>query len=278
MTEDLVLLEKAKENEHIAILTWNRPDAGNALNTPMLEAMSAKLDQVEKDTSIRVMIMISAGKHASFGADLNELVVKTDEGYSNMSKEDAKKHIDDGRIVAKKLFGLRVPTVGLIHGFCLGGGAELYTLCDVLFGASGGKDEGGMMYGFPEPTIGVMAGWMGPEILMTRIGAGHAKDLLLTGRMIGSSDALLMGIVQALYPKDDLMIRAIEWASMIAANAPFAVESTRRTLNRVLFPEFSKILESTGDETVDNLMTADFVKGANKILTRSKEQPDYERR
>jgi enoyl-CoA hydratase/carnithine racemase len=101
MAEDVVLLDKVEENQHVAVLTLNRPKAGNALNTPMLEAMAEKLDEVEKDTSIRVMIMRSEGENASFGADLNELVVEKGDAYTNMSKEDAKKHIDDGRIVAK---------------------------------------------------------------------------------------------------------------------------------------------------------------------------------
>ena len=278
MAQDLILLEKAQENEHIAILTLNRADAGNALNTPMLKEFAERLDEINADTSIRVVIMHSTGKHASFGADLNELVVKKGDGYVNMSMEDAKHHIKDGRAVAEKLFNLRVPTIGIIHGFCLGGGAEMYTLCDVLYGASGGKEEGGMMYGFPEPTIGVMAGWMGPEILVKRIGAGNARDILLTGRMINAEEALSMGVVQALYPKDELMPRAMKWASMVAANAPYAVESTRRTINRVLFRDFKEVLDNTGNETLDNLLTADFVKGATKILTKSKEQPKYDRK
>jgi enoyl-CoA hydratase len=278
MPDDLILLEKTGTNKHIALLTLNRPDAGNALNTPMLDELSAKLYEVEADTSIRVMIMNSVGKHASFGADLNELVVKTDDGYTNMSEADARKHIDDGRIVSKQLFNLRTPTIGIMQGFCLGGGAELYTACDVLYGAAGGKDEGGLMYGFPEPTLGVMAGWMGPELLIRRIGAGFAKCLLLTGRMISGEEALLMGVVQALYPREELLPRAMQWAEMVAANAPFATESTKRTLNRVMYPDFNEVLESTGQETMDNLMTADFVKGATKILTRSKEKPEYERR
>ena len=278
MAEDLVLLEKAEANEHIAILTLNRPEAGNALNTPMLEAMAARFDEVEDDPSIRVMIMRSAGKHASFGADLTELVVKTDSGYANMPRAEAKKHVDDGRVAARKLFGLRVPTVGLMHSFCLGGGAEFFTLCDVLYGAAGGKEEGGLMYGFPEPTIGVMAGWMGPEVLTKRIGAGHARDLLCSGRVINGTEALVMGVVQALHPKEELLEQALKWASKVAANAPLAVESTRRTVNRVLFPEFTQVLDATGAETVENLMTDDFVKGATKILTKAKEQPRYERR
>jgi enoyl-CoA hydratase len=278
MSNDLILLDKSEENEHIAILTWNRADAGNALNTPMLKALAGRLDEIDDDTSIRVVIMHSTGKQASFGADLNELVVEKDGGYSNMSLEDAEHHINDGRIVSGKLFNLRVPIIGLIHGFCLGGGAEMYTLCDLLYGASGGKEEGGMMYGFPEPTIGVMAGWMGPEMLAKLIGVGHARDILFSGRMIGPDEALSMGVVQALYPKDELMPNALKWASKVAANAPHAVESTRRTVNRVLFGDFEDVLESTGDETLENLMTSDFVKGATKILTKSKEQPTYERK
>jgi len=277
MSSDLVLLEKSEENPHIAILTWNRADAGNALNTPLLEALSETFDEINADTTIRVVIMHSTGKHASFGADLNELVVKTDDGYTNMTNEDAIKHIDDGRMVAEKIFNLRVPVIGILHGFCLGGGAELYTACDVLYAAAGGKAEGGLVYGFPEPTIGVMAGWMGPENLMKRIGAGYAKDILLSGRFVTAEEALSMGIVQGLFPKEELMSRAMDWAKSVATNAPHAVESTRRTLNRVVFPHFKEVVDSTGTETVDNLMTADFVKGAKKILTKSKEQPEYER-
>ncbi len=277
MAGDVVLLERADENEHIAILTLNKPEAGNALDTPMLKAMSATLDEIERDTSVRVVILRSTGKHASFGADLNELVVKSGDGYSQMSKADAEKHIADGRKAAEQLFHLRVPSIGIAHGFCLGGGAEFYTMCDVLYGAAGGKEGGGLVYGFPEPTIGVMAGWMGPEILIKRIGSGHARDLLFSGRMINADEALGMGVVQALYPKDELLPRAMKWAGRVAANAPFAVESNRRTLNRVLFPEFDGVLSSTGAETVDNLLTDDFVKGATKILTKSKEQPDYKR-
>ena len=278
MAEDLVFLERAKENDHVAIVTLNRPEAGNALNTPMLAAFAARLDEVENDTSLRVMILRSLGKHATFGADLKELVVETPDGFGNMPRDEARAHVGDGRGVAAKLFGLRVPSVGIAHGFCLGGGAEFYTLCDVLYGASGGKDEGGLVYGFPEPTIGVMAGWMGPEMLIRRIGAGHARDLLLSGRMVGAEEALTMGIVQALYPKDELLERALAWAGKVASGAPLAIESTRRTLNRVQYAEFADVLAGTGEETVDNLMTADFVKGATKILNKSKEQPDYERR
>ena len=277
MNDDLVLLERTSQNPHIATLTLNRPDKGNALNTPMLVALTSKLDEVERDTSIRVMIMRSAGDNASFGADLNELVAKGPAGYTNIDWDDATKHIDDGRIVAEKLFLLRVPTIGIIHGYCLGGGAEMYTMCDILYGASGGPEQGGMFYGFPETTIGVMPGWMGPEILIKRIGPGFARDLLYTGRTINGDEALRMGIVRALYLKGELLAAAMTWATAVAANAPLAVESTRRVINNILFPDFMSVMGSTGSETADNLMSSDFVKGATKILNKETTQPEYER-
>ncbi|HEX9745788.1 MAG TPA: enoyl-CoA hydratase/isomerase family protein [bacterium] len=278
MAEDLILLDRSEENKHVAVLTLNRPDAGNALNTPMLRQFANALDLVDRDSDIRVLIMRSNGNASSFGADVNELVIENEDGYSHISKSDAETHVNDGRIVAGKLFNLRVPVIGIIHGYCLGGGAEFYTLCDVLYGASGGKEEGGMMYGFPEPSIGVMAGWMGPETLIKKIGAGNARDILFSCRFIDGNEALSMGVVQALYPKEELFERAMKWAGKVASNAPFAIESTRKVINNVLFPDHDSVLNMTGSECAGNILTTDFLNGAKKVLTRSKEQPDYERK
>ncbi len=277
--ENLVLLEKEKNNPAVAVLTLNRPDAGNAFNTPMLEALSEKLDEIENDHSVRVTILRGAGPHASFGADLNELVEKTDDGgYKNMRYKDAYAHLMDGRAVVRKMFKLRVPIVGLMKGFTLGGGAEIFMMCDILYGASGGKKEGGLLFGFPEATIGVMAGWMGPEAMMRKIGAGPAIDIFCTGRMIGPEEALSKGIIHKAVPADKLYEEGHAWADMITKNAPFAVESTLRTIKRVAFPDFDRWIETTAKETIDNLLTDDFVLGAKKILEREKAQPKYSRK
>ncbi len=273
--EDWITLEKHPEHPHLGILTLNRVDGGNAFNTPMLEILSDRLDAVEADTSIRVLIMRSNGPHATFGADLNELVVKTGDGYEPIDHKTSYKHVLDGRLVAAKLFQLRVPTIGLIHGFTLGGGAEFYTLCDILYGAAGGKKEGGLVYGFPEVTLGCMAGWMGPENLIRLIGPAAAKDILYTGRLITADEALASGIVQKLLPKEELFDEGVEWAKSVAANGPFAIESTRRTLNQVLAADFEENAFSTINETTDNLLTRDFVRGAAKILDKKKEPVEF---
>lgn len=275
--EDWIQLDKHPEHPHVGILTLNRLDAGNAFNTPMLEILSDRLDQVEADTSIRVLIMRSHGPHASFGADLNELVVKTDDGYGPIDYKTSYQHVLDGRLVAIKLYRLRVPTIGLMQGFTLGGGAEFYTLCDVLYGASGGKKEGGLMYGFPEVTLGCMAGWMGPENLIRTIGPQAAKDVLYTGRLITGDEAFAYGIVQKLLPKEELFDAGVQWAASVAANAPFAIESTRRTLNRVMASDFEEHAFATINETTNNLLTQDFVRGASRILAKSKEPAEFTR-
>jgi len=276
--EDWILLEKHPEHPHVGILTLNRVDGGNAFNTPMLDLLSDRLDRIEEDTSIRALVMRSNGPNASFGADLNELVVKTEKGYGPIDRKTAYKHVLDGRLVAIKIFRLRIPVIGLVHGFTLGGGAEFYTLCDVLYGASGGRKEGGLMYGFPEVTLGCMAGWMGPENLMRIIGAGAARDVLFTGRLISGDEALARGIVRKLLPKERLFEEGVAWAASVAANAPLAIESTRRTVNRVLAPDFEEHAFATIEETTNNLLTRDFVAGASKILEKRKDPVPFERK
>ncbi len=276
---DLILLDRDKDDPAVAVLTLNRSDAGNAFNTDMLIALSNRLDEIEHDYSFRAAILHSNGPHTSFGADLTELVIPTEDGgYKNMRYKDAYAHLMDGREAVSKMFKLRIPIVGLLHGFTLGGGAEIFLMCDVLYGASGGKKEGGLVFGFPEATIGVMAGWMGPEMMVRKIGSVTAMDIFCTGRFIDSDEALALDIIRKAVPKEDLYNEGLAWASMITKNAPFAVESTRRTIKRVAFPDFDRWIELTAKETINNLLTKDFVEGAKKILEHRKDQPTYHRK
>ena len=275
--EDWILLEKHPDHPHVGVLTLNRVDGGNAFNTPMLDILSDRLDQIEEDTSIRSLVIHSNGPNASFGADLNELVQEEADGYGPIDYKTSYKHVLDGRLVALKLFRLRIPTIGVLHGFTLGGGAEFYTLCDVIYGAAGSRKEGGLLYGFPEVTLGCMAGWMGPENLIRIIGSEAAKDLLYTGRMISADEALAFGIVHKLLPPEQVFDEAVKWAASVAANAPFAIESTRRTLNRVLAADFEENAFATISETTQNILTRDFVSGASRILEKRKEPVAFRR-
>lgn len=275
---DLILLDRDKDDPAVAVLTLNRTDAGNAFNTEMLNQLSSRLDEVENNFSFRAAILQSNGPHASFGADLTELVIKTEDGYKNMRYKEAYAHLMDGREAVSKMFKLRIPIVGLMHGFALGGGAEIFLMCDMLYGASGGKEDGGLRFGFPEATIGVMAGWMGPEVMVRKIGSITAIDIFCTGRLIDSREALSMGIIRKAVPKADLYKAGLEWASMITKNGPCAVESTRRTIKRVAFPDFDRWIELTAKETINNLLTEDFVQGVKKILEHRKDQPTYHRK
>lgn len=273
---DLVLLTKTEENKHIAVVAFNRPDAGNAVNKPMLNRFLDIFDEIEKDPEIRVMILHSAGPNSSFGADVDELVKKEGEIFKNISPRDAEQHVKHGRKVAERLFTLRPATIGIIHGFCLGGGAELYTCCDALFGASGGKKEGGLLYGFPEVKHGCMPGWMGPEFLGKLIGYANAKYLVLSGRFIKGEEALRLGIIQGLFPKDALMEEAMKWAREVAENAPVAVADTKSTVNSIAFPSLRSTVGSTWQPTVKHLSNEDWLKGVKKIKTGATEYPSYE--
>lgn len=278
MTSQHILLERDVEKPAVAMVSMNRVDAGNSFDTEMLHQFQGILDEIDRDLSFRVMVLRSNGTHGSYGADVNELVEKKPDGsYGNISYVTAYQHVLDGRKVSIKLFKSRVPTIGLMKGYTLGGGAEFYSMCDVLYGATGPAKEGGLMFGFPETTIGVMAGWMGPEIMAKRIGPARANDLLLTGRMVNAEEALAMGIIQKAFPPDQLEAEGLKWARSVAVNGPLAVESTRRTIYRIGFPGFEEISLNTMHETTGNLLTRDFLAGAQKVLSRKKEPPEYHR-
>lgn len=277
-TSPYIVLERDSESPAVAVVSLNRLDAGNSFHTEMLQQFRVVLDQIDKDVSFRVMVLRSNGPNGSYGADVNELVEKKEDGtYGNISYALAYQHVLEGRKVSIGLFKLRVPTIGLMKGYTLGGGAEFYTMCDVLYAATGPVKEGGLMFGFPETTIGVMAGWMGPEIIVRRIGPAFASDLLITGRMINAEEALRTGIIQRALPPDQLEIEGLKWARSVAANAPLAVESTRRTIQRINFPGFEEAALNTIHETTGNLLTKDFLVGAQKVLTRKRETPEYHR-
>jgi len=263
-----------QDDSHIVKLSLILPC--NLIGEEVLFELGHALDTVDADPSIRVLIMESSRKHTGFGADLNELVLQRKGGELVVrDKNVVQMHIGYGRIIASRLFHLRKPVIGVIKGYCLGGIAELFLCCDVLYGAAGGIDEGGLIYGFPEPTIGVMPGWFGPEILIHKIGAGHALDLLLSGRKISGVEALQMGIVQTLYPVDELSHRAMEWANQVAANAPNAVMSIRLIANRALFPDFDEVIVSTDKETAKNIETKDFLTGVTAFFSKKKIPPEF---
>lgn len=215
MSEDLVLLEKEPP---LATITVNRPKALNALNSKVLSAMEQVLESVNDDEDIRVVIITGAGEKAFVaGADIAEMSEMTPLEGTNFSRQ--------GQLVFKSVQDLKKPVIAAVNGYALGGGSELALACDFIYASENAK------FGVPEVTLGIFPGFGGTQRLPRLLGKGHAKELILTGKMISAGEAYEIGMVNKVVPQDQLMDAVKDVAMLIAKNGPIAVSIAKNLVD-----------------------------------------------
>ena len=205
-----------EKQNHVGILTINRPEALNALNSQVLTDLDAAIDQVESDSEIYVVILTGAGRSFVAGADIGEMV--------NFSAIDGKKFGVRGGNVFLKLENLSKPVIAAINGFALGGGCELAMACDIRLASEKAK------FGQPEVGLGITPGFGGTQRLPRIVGLSKAMELILTAKVIGAAEAKTIGLVSEVYPPEELMDKAMEMAETICANAQIAVCESKRCI------------------------------------------------
>jgi enoyl-CoA hydratase len=210
-----------EKREHVGIITISRPKALNALNSQTLKELNETLDMVSKDSEIYCLIITGAGEKAFVaGADIAEM--------KDLNVSEGREFGVLGNRVFRKIELLNVPVIAAVNGFALGGGCELALSCDIRLASDNAK------FGQPEVTLGITPGFGGTQRLSRTIGAARAKELLYTGAMINAEEALRIGLVNRVVPKEKLMDEAVELANKIAANAPIAVKLCKSAINRGL--------------------------------------------
>lgn len=209
-----LLLEK---RGHVGILTINRPEAYNALNTAVLAEIGAVADEVRQDPEIRALVVTGAGKAFVAGADISEMMDLDEAGAAAFAQA--------GHDAFGKLDDLPIPVIAAINGFALGGGLELALCCDIRVASEKAK------LGQPEVTLGITPGFGGTQRLPRAVGASNAMMLILTGTPVTAQEALGMGLVSAVYPGENLMEAALALAGTIAANAPIAVRASKNAIS-----------------------------------------------
>jgi len=200
----------------VALVTLDRPEALNALSFDLLEELDGILAVLDDDDACRAIVITGAGERAfAAGADIRELASST--------REDL--HADNPFAAIDRLGRLRTPTIAAVRGFALGGGAELAMACDMLVAAEDAQ------LGQPEIRIGAIPGAGGTQRLARAAGRARAMELVLTGRRIGAAEADAMGLVTAIVPGPEVLERALELASAIAAMPPLAVRAAKAAVN-----------------------------------------------
>ena len=200
---------KFEKQGNVAVLTIDRPEALNALNSQVLCDLDAAISQVEADDEVRVVVLTGAGRSFVAGADIGEMV--------NFSAIDGKKFGVHGGSIFLRLENLSKPVIAAINGFALGGGCELAMACDIRIASEKAK------FGQPEVGLGITPGFGGTQRLPRIVGISKAMELILTAKVIGAAEAKE-------YAPEELMDKALELANAICANAPIAVSESKRCI------------------------------------------------
>ena len=213
----------------IAVLTIAREKALNALNSQVLDEMDAAVDAINLD-EVRCLIITGAGQKSFVaGADIGEM--------STLTKAEGEAFGKKGNDIFRKIESLPIPVIAAVNGFALGGGCELSLACDIRIASENAR------FGQPETGLGITPGFGGTQRLARTIGVGKAKEMLYTCAQVKAPEALALGLVNAVYPIEELLPAAEKMAAAIAANAPIAVRATKKAVNDGLQVDIDKAIE-----------------------------------
>ncbi|MBP1634412.1 MAG: short chain enoyl-CoA hydratase [Acidobacteria bacterium] len=211
----------------IAVVTINRPQVRNALDTATIDALRQAALEVKQDARVRSVILTGAGDRAFVaGADIGEL--------SRLSAAEGEAYARAGQQVFDLIEHLGKPVIAAVNGRALGGGCELALACHLRIAADTAA------FGQPEVKLGLIPGFGGTQRLPRLVGKGRALELLLSGREVPAAEALAIGLVHRLAPAAELLPAARAWASELAGLAPLALAAVLDAVDRGLemaFPE-----------------------------------------
>lgn len=209
-----------EQDGFVGVITINRPKALNALNSDVLKELDACLDGIDLETT-RALILTGAGEKSFVaGADIGEM--------STLTKAEGEAFGKIGNDVFRKLETFPIPVIAAINGFALGGGCEISMSCDIRICSENA------VFGQPEVGLGITPGFGGTQRLARIIGVGKAKEMIYAATNVKAEEAYRIGLVNAVYPLEELMPAAKKLAGKIAKNAPIAVRACKKAINEGL--------------------------------------------
>jgi methylglutaconyl-CoA hydratase len=239
----------------IATITLGRPEKRNAISTEMVADLTRALGEVET-SSARVLILTGAGKAFCSGMDLDAL--------KSIAVQSPTEHLEDSRRLARmmrRIWSFPKPTIAAVNGAAIAAGCGIATLCDFTLSVPEAK------FGYPEVRIGFIPAIV--SVFLTRqVGEKHARDLLLTGRIIDAAEAHHLGLVTQIVPADELMAKAQARAAALVACSPTSLLKTKKLLCDLAAPELDRELELAVAANAQIRSTADFREGVASFLEK----------
>ena len=201
----------------IAIVKVNRPEALNALNATVLTELSDIFGEIEADDSIGIAILTGEGRAFVAGADIAAM--------KEMSPLEGRSFMYKGQAVMQKIETLSKPVIAAVNGFALGGGCELAMACDFRFASEKAK------FGQPEVNLGIIPGFGGTQRLPRLVGKGMAKMLTFSAELVGAEEAKTIGLVEKVFPPEELLAETEKFANIILSKAPIAIRLAKSAIN-----------------------------------------------
>lgn len=253
---DVVLVQ---QRDQLVEVLLNRPRKRNAMNLPMMQALEAAFDEIERMEGARVVLIRSEGRGFSTGIDLmsfNEIAEHFGSNWQNnlFPLTAAYQRVMD------KVEACTLPVICLMHGYALGMAFELALACDFRIVAEHTR------IGLPESRLGLIPDVGGTTRLLRLVGPARAKEIIMTGRDINLEQAERWGIVNYVVSKADLLAKAEELAGELIAAAPLAVSYAKRVINDIMANENAFRVEAWAQAQL--IRTEDFATGAQSMLMR----------
>lgn len=227
---DPILVTRDSEHSGIAILTFNRPEAHNALSLEGMVAFASIIDQLAADNDLRALILTGAGEKSFCSgadiADLNRMATAADAEVMITRMGDA----------LLKMECLPVPVIAAVNGYALGGGAETALACDVRI-----ADETARL-GFVQIKRGLIPGWGGGQRLMRQVGYARALDILLRAQTLNTPELLSLGLVNQVVPKGEALAGGLDFARQIANHDRAVVAALKSALQAGLSQPYESAL------------------------------------
>jgi len=247
-----------EHRDAVATITLNRPDKRNAITTTMMAELQTALDAIEKNHSVRVVILTGAGTCFCAGMDLEMLAA--------IAQQSPTENQEDSRRIAKvlrRLWSYSRPLIAAVNGVAYAGGCGIATLCDFTLATPEAK------FGYTEVKIGFLPAIV--SVFLTRqIGEKRSRDLLLTGRIIQAQEAKEFGMVTEVVPADRLLNRANELAAELIAASPSSLARAKHLLVSAAAPGIDHDLERAILENARIRCTPDFKEGIASFLEKRK--------
>lgn len=249
MTYETILIE---QRDAVTVITLNRPQALNALNSSVLSELIAAFAAYDVDDSQRCLVLTGSEKAFAAGADIKEMAEMS---YPEMVRRSG--HVQSAFTAVARI---PKPVVAAVTGYALGGGCELALCADIRIAASDAR------LGQPEILLGVIPGAGGTQRLARLVGPSKAKDMVFTGRFVPADEALALGLVDSVVAPEAVYDTALAWASGLARGPAYALRAAKQAIDSGLEVDLASGLEIERQQFAALFATEDRSAGMHSFI------------